>query len=88
MINAKNGKVKLKEKNAIILSDFVCIVRALRESKIPDEEIKKAFDYGFMSEDEINKLVLEKITRMIGKMHEIIEIHEKEKNEQNESEDE
>ena len=64
MINVKNGEVSIKGSGVELLADLSCIIRALHENftKVGGKErsrveIMEAVDYGFLSDEEVSKMV-------------------------------
>ena len=87
MIKSKNGKGTMKGDVPAILSDYSSITKALVDAlvkaDIPKEEavemVKKAHRLGLMTKEELEKEVMEKISRILsGIANEIQNEYEKE----------
>lgn len=68
MISVKNGEVLIKGSEVELLADLSCIIRALHENftKVGGKErsrveIMEAVDYGFLSDEEINKILMKEL---------------------------
>lgn len=68
MINVKNGEVSIKGSRVELLADLSCIIRALHENftKVGGKErsrveIMEAVDYGFLSDEEINEILMKEL---------------------------
>lgn len=67
---------------AMLLSYFAQIAKCLLDCEgIKKEDLIKSIDYATMSDKELEKLALEKIKKMIGKLEDVMKKAE-EKNEQ------
>ena len=68
MISVKNGEVLIKGSEVELLADLSCIIRALHENftKVGGKErsrveIMEVVDYGFLSDEEINKILMKEL---------------------------
>lgn len=69
MIEAKGGMVKLSGISGMLLMEFSSVVTAMsRLDGVSNDDIRKAFEMGFKSDEELEKEAAERALKLFGKI--------------------
>lgn len=67
MILSDKGEIKISGKQTEVMADLTVIIHSLYEDRLlTKEDIEKAFKFGFMSEDEIDKEIIKVRDELLG----------------------
>lgn len=71
MVKCDKGTTEISGTKSQVLAEFTMIVRAMRDCEhINDEEIKRSYDRGFLTDEEITGLMADKLADILAKIAE------------------
>ena len=71
MVKCDKGTTEISGTKSQILAEFTMIIRGLRDCEhINDEEIKRSYDRGFLTDEEIKGLAADRIADILAKIAE------------------
>ena len=71
MVKCDKGTTEISGTKSQILAEFTMIVRSMRDCEhINDEEIKRSYDRGFLTDEEITGFMADKLADILAKIAE------------------